>query len=71
MQLLEQVCVGARSYEDHLLARTAAFQLVDQEEITTDVALSMVSPLADQGMILPLRCQLGPPAYRREALSSS
>jgi len=48
----------ARAYEDNRLLRAPAFEPVDQKEIATDVAFTVICPFSNQRMILPLRRQL-------------
>jgi len=52
---LEQLGMGACTYEDDLLVGAAAIQPVDQQEVTADMALAMVDSISRKGMVKPFR----------------
>ena len=52
--LLKQVGMRAGAHEDKLLVRTAALQLVDEQKVAADVALTVVGPATDKCMVQPL-----------------
>jgi hypothetical protein len=55
--LFEQVSMGSRANEDDLLSVANAAQAIDQQKVAADMAFAMIRPLADQGVIEPLRAE--------------
>ena len=52
--LLEQLSMRTRTRKNNLLILSAMLKAVDQQEVTSNMAFSVISPIVSQRVIQPL-----------------